>query len=276
MAGNKNLSQINTHLRPDLTLAAAWNRQRFAEQSNIATMLDGLSRDQIAQLRAGHQHLFQRHSQTLHHPFEHAWLVLDIDLTGLRASKGAEKSCKGYFSGQRNQYGRQVVRVSIPTYHETLLSQLYPGNQPDNLTFKPTLALIQQVLDLSKEQRRRTILRCDAGLGTDENVNWGLWQNYQVLMKGYSGRRAQSWASRIADEAWLDVSAGGQRWMAWAVNPPRFGRHLNIFILQWPGKKKPHYATLLSSLCQLQPEATWRLYDGRGAAEVEIKADKQG
>ncbi|MCP4579208.1 MAG: hypothetical protein GY846_23285 [Deltaproteobacteria bacterium] len=113
-------------------------------------------------------------------------------------------------------------------------------------------------------------------MGTDENVNWGLWRNFQILMKGYSGPRAQQLASRIADDAWCDVSAGGQRWMAWAVNPPRFGRHLNIFVLRWPGKKKQHYATLLSSLCHLQPEATWRLYDGRGAVESEIKADKQG
>ena len=79
MAGNKNMSQINTQLRPDLILAAAWNRERFAEQSTIAKMFDGLSRDQIAQLRAGHHALFRCHSQTSHHTFGQAWLVLDID-----------------------------------------------------------------------------------------------------------------------------------------------------------------------------------------------------
>jgi hypothetical protein len=276
MAGNKTISQINTKLRPDGCLATSWNRKRFAEQSNIAKMLDGLSRDQVGQLRTGHQALFRRHSQTMPHPFAQAWLVLDIDLTGLQASKNAEESCKGYFSGQRNQYGRQVVRVSVPTYHETLLSYLYPGNQPGNLTFKPTLALIHEFLDLSKEQCQRTILRCDAGFGTDENVKWALWQRYQVLMKGYSGRRAQSWASQIAADAWIEVNVGTQRSMARVVHPPRFGRQLNVFVLRWPGKKTLQYATLLSSLCELQPEATWHLYDGRGAAEVEIKADKQG
>jgi hypothetical protein len=276
MAGHKNIAQINTRLRPDVSLATAWNRRRFADQSNITKMLNGLSRPHVEQLRAGHDALFRQYSQTVCHDFDEAWLVMDIDLTGLRASKQAEQSCKGYFSGQRNQYGRQVMRVSIPTYHETLLSSLYPGNQPGNATFKPTLALIQQRLNLSKEQRRRTILRCDAGFGTDENVNWGLWQQFQVLMKGYSGRRAQLWAARIADDAWLNVAAGRGRQMAVAVNPPRFGRHVNLFVLRWPGKKKLHYATLVSSLSQLSPEATWRLYDGRGAAEVEIKADKQG
>jgi hypothetical protein len=257
-------------------LATAWNRLQFAEQSNIAKMLDDLTPPQIAQLRHGIQQLFQRHSQTMQHNFEQGWLVVDIDLTGLRASKQAEGSEKGYFSDGRNHYGRQVVRVNIPTYHETLFSHLYPGNQVGNWTVKPTVQAVQTLLSFTPDQRRRTIIRSDAGLGTDDNVNWLLWQRYQVLMKGYSGSRAKSLATRIADTAWLDASGRGQRWIAWAVNPPRFGRHLNVFVLRWPGKNGFLYGTLLSTLAQLQPVPTWQAYDGRGAAEVEIKADKQG
>jgi hypothetical protein len=36
------------------------------------------------------------------------------------------------------------------------------------------------------------------------------------------------------------------------------------------------HGTLLSTLRSLSPTVTWRLYDGRGAAEVESRADKQG
>ena len=36
------------------------------------------------------------------------------------------------------------------------------------------------------------------------------------------------------------------------------------------------YGTLVSTLLTLPPLATWHLYDGRGAIEIEIKADKQG
>lgn len=49
-----------------------------------------------------------------------------------------------------------------------------------------------------------------------------------------------------------------------------------MFLLRWPGKNGYQYATLLSTLEQLPPVQTWSAYDGRGAAEVEIKADKQG
>ncbi len=38
LAGNNAVSQINTRLRPDLALAAAWDRKQFAEQSNIAKL----------------------------------------------------------------------------------------------------------------------------------------------------------------------------------------------------------------------------------------------
>ena len=277
LAGNPCLSHINTRLRPDLALAAAWKRQQFAEQSNIAKMLDDLTPSQITQLREGIQQLFLRHSQTGHHDFDQGWLMVDIDLTGLRASKQAEGSEKGYFSDGRNHYGRQLVRVSIPTYHETLFSRLYPGNQVGNWTVKPTIQAVQTLLSLTPEQRCRTIIRSDAGLGTDENVNWLLWQRYHVLMKGYSGSRAKSLAARLTDDTvWLDASGQGQRWIAWAVAPPRFGRHMNVFLLRWPGKQGYHYATLLSTLEQRPPVQTWNAYDGRGAAEVEIKADKQG
>jgi hypothetical protein len=202
--------------------------------------------------------------------------MLDIDLTGLQASKRAEGSCKGYFAGERNQYGRQLVRVSVPTYHETILSRLYPGNQGGSPLLKPAVTHVQAFLNLESEQRQRTILRTDAGLGTDDNVKWSLWAQYQILMKGYSGSRARSFAELLSEADWHKAPANGDRWIARAPKPLRFGKRLNVFVLRWPGKQRMHYGTLLSSLIQLSPDSTWALYDGRGAAEIEIKADKQG
>ena len=275
MAGNTSVAQINTRLRPDLTLAAAWQRQQFADQSGIATVLNSLTLEQIQQLRQGSQGLFRRYSQTMLHDYRRHWLVLDLDLTGLQASRRAEGSQKGYVSGKRNQYGRQVVRGSVPTYHETVWSRLYPGNQSGTTTLKPAVMQIQNFLGLTQAQRQRTIVRGDAGLGTDENINWLLWNHYQVVMKGYSGKRAASFARQLHGDAWLKDPTG-TRWIAWAHNPPRFGRRVNVFVLRWPGKTGMLYGTLLSTLLVLTPVATWQVYDGRGAAEIEIKADKQG
>lgn len=275
LAGNETVSQINTRLRPDLTLSAAWQRQQFAEQSTIARTLDALGMSQLQQLRQGGQGLFRQHSQTMHHDFARHWLMIDLDPTGLLASRHAEGSRRGYIAGEINRYGRQLARLSVPSYHENLYSELYPGNQQAVTMLKPAITTAQTFLSLTPEQRQRTIIRTDASLGTDGNVNWLLWLGYQVLMKGFSGSRAVSLARKLEPSAWLE-DALRQRWIAWAPDPPRLGRRINVFALRWQGKNKLRYGTLLSSMLPLDPLATLRLHDGRGAMEIEIRADKQG
>lgn len=50
---------------------------------------------------------------------------------------------------------------------------------------------------------------------------------------------------------------------------------VDLFIIRWESQLGLRYGILLSTL-GLDPEATLRLYDQRGAVEVEIKTDKQG
>lgn len=95
LAGCRSITQVNTRLRPDLALAQAWNRKRFAEQSTLARTLDAFTDLHLEQLRQGTQALFRRESLTLRHNFSQDWLWLDIDLTPLPASKFAEASTKG-------------------------------------------------------------------------------------------------------------------------------------------------------------------------------------
>jgi hypothetical protein len=275
LAGIETVYQINTSLRPDRTLAKTWNREIFAEQSTIADTLDALTQDQINQLREGSQHLFVQHSRTMQHDFKSQWLMIDVDPTGLPASRNAEGSRKGYYAGKKNQYGRQLARIGVPTYHETLASLLYAGNQHQTTMLKPSVTAAQASLSLEHSQRRRTIIRSDAGLGTDANVNWILWRDYEVLMKGFSGRRAAKMASNLDASDWIE-DPPRQRWIARAPNPPRFGRRVNTFVLRWQTQRGLRHGTLLSTLSDLDPLATWRLHDGRGAIEIEIKADKQG
>ena len=275
LAGNESISKVNTRLRPDVTLAEAWDRGRFAEQSTLASTLNSLGPEQICQLREGSQKLFRCHSQTVQHDYQKHWLVIDIDPTGLLSSRNAEGSRRGYMSGEVNQFGRQLARVSVPTYHESLYSFLYPGNQQAATMLKSAITTIQAFLDLQKAQRQRTIIRSDAGLGTDGNINWLLWQDYQVLMKGFSGSRAVNLASQVNEKDWIE-DAQRKRWIAWAPTPRRFARHINVFVMRWQAKHKMRYSTLLSTLLQLEPLSTARLHDGRGAMEIEIRSDKQG
>jgi len=106
LAGCEVVSQINTTIRPDLLLASAWGRHRFAEQSTISRVLDACGAEQVGQMREANEALLKWTGQVHHHDFAQHWLRLDLDLTGLLASKLAEGSTKGYFAGNLTFAGK--------------------------------------------------------------------------------------------------------------------------------------------------------------------------
>jgi len=101
LAGCRSIAQVNTRLRPDVALARAWQRKRFAEQSNLARTLDAFSGAALRQLRLGSEALFRQESRTLRHSFQTDWLWLDIDFTPLPISKHAQGSTKGKIEGKK-------------------------------------------------------------------------------------------------------------------------------------------------------------------------------
>ena len=105
LADCSSLKQINTRLRPDTALAAAWGREAFADQSTISRVLDAFTPTTVAQLRTAVERIYLREGRVLSHPFEQELLFLDIDLTGLPAGRRAEASTQGYFSGKKTAAG---------------------------------------------------------------------------------------------------------------------------------------------------------------------------
>ena len=275
MAGCRSLNQVNTRLRPELALARAWQREFFAEQSNLSRTLDAFGRGHIDQLRAGNLGLLRQHSQLRNHNWAE-WLMLDVDPTSLLTSKRAEGSRKGWVSGQRNKYCRHVIRFMLAGYHETVLSVAYPGNRHGYEYFKPALKELLSQWNWSREQRRRIIMRSDAEQGTNANVSYVLWLGFQVLMKAYSGRRTQAWVKRTPEAAWQTDPTGTKRWIAPTPVKLRLGRRMDSYLLRWlNAKQKFAYATFLTTLPY--PAFTqWDLYHGRGGAETEIRSDKSG
>jgi hypothetical protein len=274
LAGCRAISQVNTRLRPDLALAYAWGRERFADQSQLARALDAFDASDVAQLRHGSEELFRCESRVLCHDHEHDWLWLDIDLTPLPISKHAEGSTKGKF-GKRNRYGRQLARVQAPQYHETLFSRVYPGNRESSTTYQPIVDALDLFLGLTEAQKRRTILRSDAGFGSDKNVNYALQTQFQVLTKNKGGRRPPVWAKRVAPKDWQ--SLGKERWVAPAVDPPAYACPMRCLVLRWrTSSGLIKYAVVLCSIPSWTAIETIRHYDDRGACETEIQADKSG
>jgi len=274
LAGCRAISQINTRIRPDIALARAWGRKRFAEQSNLARTLDIFTTAQVAQLRRGGEALFRRESRVLRHDFDREWLWLDIDLTPMPISKHAEGSTKGKFA-QKGRYGRQLARVHAPQYHETLFSRIYPGKQESSPAYVPTLSSLETFLDLTPEQKERTVLRSDAGFGSDANVNHALNAQWQVLTKNKGGRRPEAFAKQVSAEAWLPLRC--DRWVAQAVTPPTYVRPTQCLVLSWlTSSGLVKYAIVLCSVTSWSMSETVAHYDDRGACETEIQADKGG
>jgi hypothetical protein len=137
LADCASLKQINTRLRPDTALAAAWGRAGFADQSTITRVLDAFTPLIVAQLRTAIEWIYMREGQALHHPFAQELLFVDIDLTGLPAGRRAEASTKGYFSGEKTAVGANWP-ASVP--HNTMKAWC-PWSIPATRRAKPVYAL---------------------------------------------------------------------------------------------------------------------------------------
>jgi hypothetical protein len=274
LTGCRAVVQVNTRLRPDIALARAWGRERFAEQSTLTRTLDAFSSVEVAQLRRGSEALFRRESRVLGHSFVDDWLWLDIDLTPLPISKHAEGSTKGKFD-RKNRYGRQLARVHAPQYHETLFSCVYPGKQESSPAYVPTVEALETFLNLTSAQKQRTILRSDAGFGSDANINHALDADWQVLTKNKGGRRPQAFAGKVANEDWQPF--GSERWVARAVASPTYVRPAECLVLRWlTSNGQVKHAIVICSIIGWTMEETIAHYDDRGACETEIQADKGG
>ena len=274
LAGCRSIVQVNTRLRSDAALSRAWGREHFAEQSNLMRTLDAFTATEVNQLRHGSEVLFRRESQTLHHDFMEDLLWLDIDLTPLPISKHAEASTKGKFD-QKGCYGRQLARVHAPQYHETLFSQVYPGKQESSPAYVPTVNALESFLNLTPAQKQRTVLRSDAGFGSDANINYALAAHWQVLTKNKGGRRPDAFARHVATDAWQELRP--DRWVAQAVTPPTYVCPTTCLVLRWlvtNGRVK--HAIVISSVTSWTVADTIAQYDDRGTCETEIQADKGG
>jgi hypothetical protein len=276
LSGCKALYEIDCRVRPDVPLQRAFGRDRCADQSTIQRTLNAFTEENVAQLREAVEAIGRRYSAVYSHDFEREMLVVEVDLTGLRASKRAEGSTKGYFSGERNATGRQLLRVSVPQYKEILFEKLYPGNTTSCEVLKESLKEVQRLLELDAAKRRRTLVRLDGGFGTDANLNWLCWRGYEFIAKGYGGKRANKLAESVPEDGWSTGPTKSQL-LGVPSRPHRYARKSKTVLRRWFDEKgKPHTDYLVCSLHELGPAQIAKLYDGRGGMESDIKGDKRG
>src|SRR5919106_4166112 len=278
LSGCKALYEIDVRLRPDVPLQRAFGRDRCADQSTIQRTLNAFTEENVAQLRQAVEAIGRCYSATFSHDFEREMLVVEVHLTGLRASKRAEGSTKGYFSGERNATGRQLLRVIAPQYKEILFEKLYAGNTTSCEVLKESIREVERILSLAedRQKRRRTLVRLDGGFGTDANLNWLMWRGYEFIAKGYGGKRAKKLASSVAEDGWQKGPTKSQK-LGVPGSPHRYARRSKTVVRRWVDEKgKPYQDYLVCSLFWLGSSQIATLYDARGGMETDIKGDKRG
>jgi Transposase DDE domain group 1 len=156
-----------------------------------------------------------------------------------------------------------------------LLSRLYPGSQQSSPTYQPTIDALEALVSWTTWQKQQTIFRTDSGFGSDDNINYALNRDWQILTKGHGGRRPASFAKRISGESWSLV--GTERWVAPVPQAPVYACPTQTLLLKWLNQRRQiKMATVVCSLLEWTPEQVIGHYDDRGQCETQIQSDKGG
>ena len=218
LAGAQGLVEINTRLRSDPALQAAFGRSCCAEQSVVQETLDACTSENVEQLEHALDRIYRQHSQGFGHDYTADWQVLDVDMSGMPCGPKAAFASKGYFAKQRNRRGRQLGRVLASRYEEVVVDRLFPGTTQLTTALQPLIEAAEQTLQLDQAKRNRTIVRLDSGGGSLADVNWLLSRGYQVHGKDYSGRHARQLADSVL--SWIDDPQVAGRQVGWVTEAP--------------------------------------------------------
>jgi hypothetical protein len=294
LAGGAGVVEVNTRVRPDIAVQRAFGRNACAEQSTISDTLNACTPDTVVQMRSALKSILRTHSQSCRHDYQAHWLLWDVDVTGLVAGRQGEGVSKGYFPKQPNRRGRQLGRVIATCYDEVIFERLYDGKRQLDQRLPDLIGGAEDVLNLAENQRKKTIIRSDAGGGTDANLNWVLKREYQILIKVKNWRRAEKLAASV--QTWYPDPKVAGREVGWVTQPHLYVRPTRQLALRERkknGKWSYHVIVLtltnatLFELCgQTMPTtvfphtillAAMHAYDQRGGgAETQNRNDKQG
>jgi len=126
--------------------------------------------------------------------------------------------------------------------------------------------------DLAATRRSRTLWRIDGGFGTDPNLHWLLKRNYQVMAKGFAGRRALHLAEQV--RRWTPY---GDAWLGSVASPVDYGRPVRLWVKRRVEHGQFRHSYYLTTLKLHSLSLAMQIYDQRGEAEVEqFRNDKQG
>ena len=283
MSGCDVVFDINRKLRVDKTLLSAFGYSKCADQSVIQDTLNAATEDNVLQMESALKVIWDENNLTVpileNAKIEGRIETIDMDLSGMPASKKAECSAKGYFAGEKNIHGRQLARIVFPQTQEIISESLYPGNKTSCKSFKSMVKKMENILQLNDMSQRKLIrFRLDAGFGTDDNINYALWRGYHLLVKMYSGKRAKKLANSVKE--WVDISPSSNnnsRQAGWITEPYRYSKKTKQLAIRTMKDKKYQYSVIVTTDMDADIQPTMDDYDGRsGVPESSFCQDNQG
>lgn len=294
MAGGQGVVEVNSRVKPDEGMWRAFGRKRCADQSTVSDTLNACNQENVQQMQAAMKAVYQRFGAGYRHDYGHQWQLLDVDMSGMPAGRQGEGVEKGYFAQQKTRRGRQLGRVVASLYDEVVLDRLYPGKRQLDRCLQELVTEGEKVLALNPGNRRRTIIRVDAGGGRDADINWLLNRHYLVLVKVKHGGRSAKLCRSVTQ--WYQDPKVPLRQVGWVESPHAYeqpSRQLGLRHRKKNGQWSYHVlvfnltdAMLLWLTGQPLPDepspdallfTALDAYDRRGGgAETTIRGSKQG
>jgi hypothetical protein len=262
---------------------AAFGLPGCADQSVLADRLDASTDEDVRALYEALAELFGRYSQARQHDFQHEYLVLDVDLSPLPASRKAEGSERGYIGRSRSKTGRKLVRVRIANSQETIWETLVSGRTAESLpVLQEAIQATERLLGLEKQdeqtasKRARTEIRLDSGWGSEGCITWLLERGYQVTGKFKSAQRVGKLVKAITD--WQPTSSPGRE-VACVFQPVPFVHPLQQYAVRTPSQEREggsYHAVVFISRTDLSMTEVVEEYDKRAGIEADLSGDKHG
>ncbi len=296
MAGGEGVADINNRLRPDEALQTAFGLKKCAEQSTISEMLNATKEKNVDEMREALRIIYQKQGRGYRHNYQRELQLLDIDLSALLAGQQADGASKGYFSGKENRRGRQLGRVVASLYDEIVCERLYPGTIQLERNLPELVGMAEKVLDLKDDRRMNTVIRMDAGGGTDANINFLLQRRYLVITKIKNWQRTNKLVKTV--QSWQPIPQLAKHEAGWVGQPHEYEGPTRQLAIRWPNENKEgewRYCVIVFNLTDPQLYQVARLslpkvysdldlittlvtaYDLRGGgAETSFRNSKQG
>ncbi len=112
---------------------------------------------------------------------------------------------------------------------------------------------VETSLELQTEHRKRTLYRLDGGSGSDEKLSWLLAREYQIIAKGFSGKRAFVLAQQVS--RWDPYNHNS--WLGTVASPVDFGRPVHMLVKKQLRQQKLKHSYYVTTLSFPSKKAAW-------------------